>query len=144
MSTHVLHTSYSKAVFAGGEDVVVRVNAPANQKIQCRVRVHNTGTNACTIRLLRGNTAIGSSSALTPIPLDSQSSETYQTQFFSNTNTIAATNPTGSPVELDIAHIPGSSNKEFRPLILNGGTTLAVTCNCNPSTTPLIVVDVDE
>jgi hypothetical protein len=144
MSTHVIHTSYSKAVFAGGEDVVVRVAAPTNQKVQCRVRVHNTGTNQCTIRLLRGNTATGTNTSLTFIPLDSQSTETIQTTAISNTNTAAVTAPTGSPVELDIAHIPGSSNKEFRPLILNGGTNLTVTCNCATSTTPLIVVDVDE
>lgn len=144
MSTHVVHTSYSKAVYPGGEDVVVRVAAPTNQKIQARVRVHNTGTNACTVRLLRGNTATGTNTSLTFIPLDSQSSETIQSTAISNTTTASVTAPAGSPVELDIAHIPGNSNKEFRPMVMNGGTTLTVTCNCATSTTPLIVVDVDE
>lgn len=138
----IKHTSYTKSVTAGAEELVARVTAPTNIKIPCRVRVHNTSSSVgLTVRLLRAATG-GTTGSLTFVHINSQSSETIQTTAVSITTVTA---PGGSPLELDIAYIPANSSREFRPLEMDGGTTLSVTGNCTGSAvTAIVSIDVDE
>ena len=138
----IKHTSYTKSVTAGAEELVARVTAPTNVPVPCRIRVHNTSsTVGITIRLLRAATG-GTTSGLTFEHISAQATETIQTTAVSITSVTA---PGGTPDELDIAYIPANGSREFRPLEMAGGTTLSVTGNCSGSAVTIIVsIDVDE
>lgn len=138
----VVHTSYTKSVTAGAEELIARVTAPSNIKPQVRIRVHNTSASVgTTVRLLRAATG-GTTGSLTFVRLASQETETTQTTANSITSVTA---PGGSPVELDVAWIPANGSREFRPLEIAGGTTLSVTGSCTGSAvTHIVSIDVDE
>lgn len=138
----VVHTSYTKTVTAGAEELVARITAPTNTKVLARVRVHNTSaTVATTVRLLRAATG-GTTGTPTVVRLDSQDTETTQTTINSITTVTA---PGGSPAELDIGWIAPNGSREFRPIEMAGGTTLSVTGSCTGSNVGHIVcIDVDE
>lgn len=137
----IIHTSYTKTVTAGAEELVARITAPTNIKIQARVRVHNTSaTVGTTVRLLRSATG-GTTGSPTIVRMDANDTETTQTTINSITT---ATAPTGGS-ELDIAWIPANGSREFRPIEMAGGGTLSITGNCTGSNVGHIVsIDVDE